>query len=225
MFILCAINTFLIRHPTSHSVSFFPLLVTSLLLSSSQQWASSPCVYSPLSPESQRLPFSLIPFNISPSSSSSFSRAPQGHPPSSLHFDQSSYFAVFHLRHRRKHKSLTRIIFQDWTGKSSTKPYSLHISASVRVRKKNKPHSWSDSDPQRVHRVQVPEEEQTDDPHKRCFYFTLCCCYFSPPQGGSAAQQPTSLNNKLVVLHVDVTGADLKMKLWSLLLPVGAAGI
>lgn len=30
-------------------------------------------------------------------------------------------------------------------------------------------------------------------------------------RGGS----PTSLNNKLVVLHVDVAGTDLKMKLWS----------
>lgn len=43
-------------------------------------------------------------------------------------------------------------------------------------------------------------------------------------QGGFPAAA-TSLINKLVVLHVDVTGADLRMKLWSCFSPVGAAGI
>lgn len=36
-----------------------------------------------------------------------------------------------------------------------------------------------------------------------------------PGKGKRTRRQPTSVNNKLVVLCVDVTGTDLEMKLWS----------
>lgn len=63
--------------------------------------------------------------------------------------------------------NLSRIVFRDYTGKIQQSLILYIYLQALRNSLQNKPHSWLVSDPWRVHHVQVPEEEQTDDPNKR----------------------------------------------------------
>lgn len=117
--------TFLMWHLTSHSASFssfsqhalLTLLSTFCIFILPAVSISSSCL--PLSPESHRLLFSLMPFNVPPSSSPPPPRAPRGHsPPVYLWSEQILYcaavfFCAAFTYVTGVNTNLTRIVFPD----------------------------------------------------------------------------------------------------------------
>lgn len=142
------------------------------------------------------------------------------------------YFSCrVHLRHRRKQKSHAHSFFETQPGKFDKALFSTYIcKRSVTAGKTVPIHDQTlilggfiVLRSQRRNKQMILTRDIS--------FFILCCCSFPPPSPcgthkhqsdthgekdkGTLQQQPTSLNNKLVVLHVDVTGTDLKMKLRS----------
>lgn len=129
-----------------------------------------------------------------------------------------------HLRHRRKHKSHAHSISRVNRGKFNKALFSTYICRGcVTVCKTNPIHDgtlilggFMVLRSQRRNKQMILTRDTS-------LYFLLLLLFFSswnteaskPGRGNRTSRQPTSLYNKLVVLHVDVTGTDLKMKLRS----------
>lgn len=143
---------------------------------------SSSCLCPP-PPEICRLLFALVPFNVSPSPSPPCPpRAPRG-PSSVLRiFDQSR---CFHMRSDFSPPfayvtGASRNLTRRPSGESSTKPYSLHISASAAEQPAKQPAKQAPFIIGLILRgigAFRSQEEQTDDPNKRiCLFFIPSRC-------------------------------------------------
>lgn len=154
-----------------HIFWIFTLAAVSISSSSSFSCLSSP----PPTPEICRLLFALVPFNVSPSPSPPCPpRAPRG--PSSIcrSLIRADAFTCSRIFPRRSPTSpaQTENPAHRPSRASSTKPYSLHISASAAEQPAKTSPIRNRADPRRVRRIQVPEEEQTDDPNKGICWFS-----------------------------------------------------